>query len=211
MPSLGGSEEPVGSGPGDRLVGELRFDGGSLALNLIATVGRRFGTPVERLTDPGRLDAWLGGVGLRVGPGSANENDLARVVEFREKLNDVVRSTFVGHTPPSAALTAINQAAAVPAELGPAPVGVELVLPPGAGLADALTSLAARDAILLLSGPARLQIAECAAPDCRMLFVRASERRRAWCSSAHCGNRSRVAAHHARRAKAPANGDGHDS
>jgi predicted RNA-binding Zn ribbon-like protein len=193
------------------LVGELRFDGGSLALNLIATVGRRFGTPVERLTDPGRLDAWIGGVGLRVAPRIANENDLASVRQFREQLSDLVRAAFVGHTPPPAALAAVNQAAATRIELRPAPGGVGLVLPPGTGLADMLTALVARDAILLLSGPTRCQVAECAAPDCRMLFLRASARPRAWCSSAHCGNRSRVAAHHARRVKAPTKVDSDDS
>jgi predicted RNA-binding Zn ribbon-like protein len=208
---LGVREERVGSRRGERLVGELRFDGGSLALNLIATVGRRFGTSVERLTDPGRLDAWIGGVGLRVAARSANEADLANVREFREQLNDVVRAAFVGHTPRQAALAAINQAAVTRLELGPTPGGVGLLLLPGAGLADTLTALVARDAILLLSGAARLQIAECAAPDCRMLFLRANERRRAWCSSAHCGNRSRVAAHNARRVKASTNADSHDS
>jgi predicted RNA-binding Zn ribbon-like protein len=121
-----------------------------------------------------------------------------------------VRAACVGHTPPPAALAAINQAADTRIELGPAPGGAGLVLLAGAGLADTLTALVARDAILLLSGPARLQIAQCAAPDCRMLFLRASERRRAWCSSAHCGNRSRVAAHHARRVKAPTEVAGHD-
>jgi predicted RNA-binding Zn ribbon-like protein len=47
-------------------VPDLRFDAGSLALNLVATLGGRHATPVERLDGPGRLRAWCEGVGLPV-------------------------------------------------------------------------------------------------------------------------------------------------
>lgn len=50
-------------------VPELRFDAGCLALNLVATLGGRHATPVERLDGPGRLRAWCEGVGLPV-PGA---------------------------------------------------------------------------------------------------------------------------------------------
>ncbi|WP_252126560.1 hypothetical protein [Streptomyces sp. MBT84] len=42
---------------------ELRFDAGSLSLNLIATVGRRPTTPIERMGDIERLTAWFAGWG----------------------------------------------------------------------------------------------------------------------------------------------------
>lgn len=37
---------------------DLRFDAGTLSLNLVATVGRRPAGPVERMGDAERLAAW---------------------------------------------------------------------------------------------------------------------------------------------------------
>lgn len=47
----------------------LRFDAGTLCLNLVATVGRRPGVPVERMGDAERLEAWCRGVGLTLADG----------------------------------------------------------------------------------------------------------------------------------------------
>ena len=194
---------PNQRGVGDRLVDQLRFDAGNLALNLIATVGRRFGTPVERLTDPHRLDEWVGGVDLLVRDSTAEMEDVERIRVFREHLNEVARSVVAGTSPQPETVAVINAAAAAASpELHATDAGVELRLP-GMSVADALIPLIASDFILLVCGPDRSRIRECAASDCRMLFIAPSGRRRNWCSSAHCGNRNRVASHYARRKRHP--------
>jgi hypothetical protein len=146
---------------GLRLVGQLRFDAGNLTLDLIATVGRRFGAPVERLTGPDRLEAWVRGAGLRL----------------------VLTATTID---------------AFPVPLEWVADGSDLVASPAVPAADIIVGLVARDTVVLLLGPDRGRIAECAARDCRMLYIRPPGARRVWCSSAHCGNRNRVAANYAR-------------
>lgn len=187
----------IASSPATRLVGQLRFDAGNLTLDLIATLGRRFGTPVERLTGPDRLEAWVHGTGLRVDLSGHNQDDVDRLRRFREQANEVVRAAFAGVPPSDDALAALSSACAIPLTLtkGADGDGVRL----GAGsVSDAIIGLVGRDAVLLLSGPGRKLIAECAAADCRMLYARPNGSRRTWCSSAHCGNRHRVAANYAR-------------
>ena len=185
-------------GSGSRLVGQLRFDAGNLTLDLVATVGRRFGTPIERLTGPDRLLAWVQGVGLRLVLTPTTVDDVARVREFREQANEMVRATLAGLVPPAQAVAAVNSACAFPVTLERAADGSGVVASPVVPTADIIIGLAARDTVVLLLGPDRRRIAECAARDCRMLYIRPPGARRVWCSSAHCGNRNRVAANYAR-------------
>ncbi|PZG44753.1 hypothetical protein C1I98_16695, partial [Spongiactinospora gelatinilytica] len=57
----------------------------------------------------------------------------------------------------------------------------------------------ARDAVELFTGPAAARVRECAAHNCRLLFVDASRPgRRRWCAMEHCGNRHKVRAHRGR-------------
>jgi predicted RNA-binding Zn ribbon-like protein len=183
---------------GSRLVGQLRFDAGNLTLDLIATVGRRFGTPIERLTGPDRLLAWVRGVGLRLVLTATTADDVARVREFREQANEMVRATLAGLAPPAEAVAAVNSACAFPVTLERAADGLGVVASPAVPTAEIIIGLVARDTVVLLLGPDRRGIAECAAGDCRMLYIRPPGARRVWCSSAHCGNRNRVAANYAR-------------
>ena len=179
----------------------LRFDAGSLSLNLLATVGRRFGTPVERLMSLERLHAWLTGVGLASAAG-LGEAELARIRSFREDLDRLIRAVLTGQRVDPAAVSSINEAAAIGTRLRLRITNthdrVELEPPDGSPL-EVVLALIARDAIRLLTSPARGDLRECEAPDCRMLYLARSESERRWCSSRHCGNRSRVAAHRARR------------
>jgi predicted RNA-binding Zn ribbon-like protein len=183
---------------GPRLVGQLRFDAGNLTLDLIATVGRRFGAPIERLTGPDRLEAWVRGVGLRLVLVAMTVDDVVRVREFREQANEVVRAALAGSAPPAQALAAVNSACAIPVTLERAADGSDVVAPPVVPTADTIIGLVARDTVVLLLGPDLRRIAECEARDCRMLYIRPPGARRVWCSSAHCGNRNRVAANYAR-------------
>jgi predicted RNA-binding Zn ribbon-like protein len=193
-------EDEVGqaSPSGPRLAGQLRFDAGNLTLDLIATVGRRFGAPIERLTGPDRLEAWVRGVDLRLVLSATTVDDVARVREFREQANEVVRATHAGLTPLAQAVAAVNSACAFPVTLGRIAGGSDIVASPAVPMADIIIGLVARDTVVLLLGPDRRRIAECAARDCRMLYIRPAGARRVWCSSAHCGNRNRVAANYAR-------------
>ncbi|WP_200756715.1 CGNR zinc finger domain-containing protein [Effusibacillus dendaii] len=64
--------------------------------------------------------------------------------------------------------------------------------------ADALVSLIAFDALRLLSTGDLLTLHHCGNPDCVLLFMDASGRRK-WCSMKICGNRVKVARHQTRR------------
>ena len=135
------------------------------------------------------------GVGLRLVLGVKRNDDVARVREFREQANEVVRATLAGLAPSAQAVAAVNSACAFPVTLEQAADGSEIVATLSLPTADIIIGLVARDTVVLLLGPdRRLGIAECAARDCRMLYIRPPGARRVWCSSAHCGNRNRVAA-----------------
>jgi predicted RNA-binding Zn ribbon-like protein len=161
-------------------VDDLRFDAGSLSLNLVATVGRRFANPVERLDSPERLREWLSGVGL-----AGADADLERLRRLREHLDTLFRAALAGGPAPANSVSAVNAAG------GPR-------LTSDLALAGPVEALVAADAIRILTGAERGDLRACAADDCRMLYLARGRRARRWCSSERCGNRSRVAAHRAR-------------
>ena len=170
-------------------VAALRFDAGSLSLNLVATVGRRFGDPVERLLSRERLAEWLAAVGFGT---DVVDDDVARIRRLREHLHELFCAAVNEAPAPAIALAAVNAAvAASPPQLA------------GEGLArgslDSILALIAADAIRILAGGERDRLRACAAGDCRMVYLAHGRRERRWCSSAHCGNRVRVAAHRARQ------------
>lgn len=184
-----------------RHVGALRFDAGSLSLNLVATVGRRFAEPVERLTSVERLREWLGGVRLSV-KAPLTDKDLDRVRRLREHLDDLFRSVLAGRRPPAASIAEINAAVAscVP-RLAATRGDPALARPPSAaGVLERVVALIAADAVRVVAGRDRANLRACAADDCRMIYLAHGRRARRWCSSERCGNRSRVAAHRARTA-----------
>jgi predicted RNA-binding Zn ribbon-like protein len=175
----------------------LRFDAGSLSLNLVATVGRRYGGRVERLGSTARLRDWLAGVGLDVRR-TVTDDDLERVRRLREDLGELFRSVAAGKRPSAGAVGRVN---------GCASRSVPRLTTTGAGLArpaagadplGPVLGLVAADAIRILAGAERDDLRTCEADDCRMLYLAHGRRARRWCSSERCGNRSRVAAHRAR-------------
>jgi predicted RNA-binding Zn ribbon-like protein len=192
-----------------RQLSALRFDAGSLSLNLVATVARRFAAPLERLASVDRLRAWLAGSGLEM-TAALEEEDLGRVRRLREHLDELFRSAVAGAQPPAAALAEVNAAvASYPPQLSAAQDGPVLTRPGStAGALDPVLALIAADAIRILVSGDRGNLRTCAAADCRMLYLAHGRRQRRWCSSQRCGNRSRVAAHRARAATSPTSKEG---
>jgi predicted RNA-binding Zn ribbon-like protein len=178
-------------------VDELRFDAGSLSLNLVATVGRRYGSGVERLASTARLRDWLAGAGFEPRR-TLTDEDLERVRRLREDLDELFRSAVGGKRPLAGAVERVNGCAARSVARLTA-TGSGLVRPASGGdpLGPVL-ALVAADAIRIVAGAERGDLRMCEADDCRMLYLAHGRRARRWCSSERCGNRSRVAAHRAR-------------
>ncbi|MEZ7155299.1 ABATE domain-containing protein [Streptomyces sp. MAD19A] len=183
---------------------DLRFDAGSLSLNLVATVGRRPVGPVERMGDAERLAAWCRGVGLTPAPGYEPEALLRSLHALRDAAYDIASSLLDGHHPSPASVELVNGLAACE----PPAVRLELtaggVRPaPGSGLLteDALLSVVARDLIELVADASRRKrLTACASEVCRMLYLNPSSgRARQWCSMRRCGNNAKAAAHRRRR------------
>jgi predicted RNA-binding Zn ribbon-like protein len=176
-------------------------EAGRPSLQLIATLG---GRRDERLPDTAALDAWLWARGLADTSCRSDAEDLERVRALRAAVLATVDAEMRRASPSSVHLETINVAAAVPETspqltLGRDGLSVERGRPPVAEVLGVL----ARDAIDLLTGPQRELLRECAAEDCRGIYIDTSPgHTRRWCSTARCGNRARVAAHRARRAAA---------
>lgn len=177
---------------------QLRFDAGSVALNLLATRGwRRTERPIERIDSPQRLADWLAGNGLPAVP--VGEADLLAAHQLREAAYGVLAAALAGVRPSAADLRCLNDWAARPLpgptlrwQAGqpawrPTPVSVQVVL---IGLARDL-------AVLAVEGAADLRA--CDGPACGMLYLdRSRGRRRRWCSMERCGNAAKAAQHRAR-------------
>ncbi|ROR80376.1 Conserved protein containing a Zn-ribbon-like motif, possibly RNA-binding [Plantibacter flavus] len=172
---------------------DFRFDGGATWLNLLATQGQSFGTrPVERIGTPEAGRRWLGLVGFGVGD-ELSSDDLDRLVRLREALRELAMAAVAGREPASVALAQVRGHASGSAGAlwsGPAQAGVTL---------DAALAAIAVQALVMLQGPDRELLRQCAEVDCRWVFLDTSGRRH-WCPSPACASRGRVRAHRARQA-----------
>ncbi|MFC4036359.1 CGNR zinc finger domain-containing protein [Streptomyces polygonati] len=177
----------------------LRFDGGRVCLDLVATGAE------EGLPSVGSLRAWVYGAGLVPEGTSVGVADwwLAAFVELRGRLGRMVEAELAAHRQAPADVDALN-AAARPATPAPAAVAGE-----GGALrrslageprCEELLAAVARDAVELFTDPvARTQLRRCAGENCTLVYLDTSRgRRRRWCSSEVCGNRERVARHRRR-------------
>ncbi|GGO97457.1 CGNR zinc finger domain-containing protein [Wenjunlia tyrosinilytica] len=184
---------------------ELRFDTGRLCLDLLATIGRRFGGHHEdRLRNPQRLREWLTRSDLvpAAAPVPVDELWLRRFRAVRALLHRIVHAELVG-TADARDLEHLGRLCLAPPPAPQARRGRDGQLrrtfaaePDCAGL----LSLIARDAVGLLTDPlARARLRECAGEDCDLVYLDTSRgHRRRWCSSEVCGNRERVARHRRR-------------
>ena len=167
----------------------------NLAISLAGTT--LAGAEWDSLSGPRQLGGWLEAHGIEV-PGL--ELRLADVRELRSAILALFAAAAEGRSLPSGAAGTLNDASAA------APRCVRLDVRDGVpravevtGAPDAAAAFGriARSAIGLLGGPDRERLRSCAAPGCGRFFL-AERPRHVWCSNA-CGNRVRVARHHARR------------
>jgi predicted RNA-binding Zn ribbon-like protein len=164
------------------------FDPGGFSLELLLTGGPG---GHEILWMPADLAAWLPDSrlaavaplppeSLRIKPA-----ELRAIKEFRDTLWSVATALTRGTSPTADEFEVLNDSA-VP---GPRPrieplTGRRAWAVPVTGAQ--ILGAAAREAIDLVTGDLRDRIRECAAPDCRLIFVDASGHRR-WCSTERCG------------------------
>ena len=177
--------------------------GGSPALDLVATLGRRHAGGVERIPDPDALARWFVAAGVLSGPPPVTEADLRRARRLREAVAALVRSVLAGRPVDETAVRTVNACAEHPGvvpRLEVDPAG-RLAGRPGPGSAPAAMAGIARDAVRVLGGPQVRRIKECAHPDCSLVFLDETQGgRRRWCSMERCGNLVKTAGYRARRA-----------
>ncbi|MFC0673012.1 CGNR zinc finger domain-containing protein [Brachybacterium hainanense] len=177
----------------------FRLDNEHLAFRFTATVSDRYGSPVERLPTPARLDDWLEATGLRLGPDPAAPPHLALAHRLREAIHRtgtaLAGSGTRGVTDPRPEDVELINRLASEGETFP-----ELT---ASGLAwrtrstdttGAALGLIAQHAITVFGSEDRDRIKACENPDCGGLYVDTSRaRNRRWCSMNHCGNRAKKA------------------
>ncbi|HJS25806.1 MAG TPA: CGNR zinc finger domain-containing protein [Actinomycetota bacterium] len=158
---------------------------------------------VDLLDSPADLVRWLEGIEPELGPAPAETG--LRLADFRS-LREAIRSLFgasaTGETVSPEAVETVNSVSAavsaypsLDASDPRVPVVVEV---PSAGSRTAeILALLSRSAISLVGGPDRERLRSCGGSGCGRFFL-ASRPSQVWCSPA-CGNRARVARHHARR------------
>jgi predicted RNA-binding Zn ribbon-like protein len=193
-----------------------------LALDLAVTLRHDgHGGVTDDLADPAALDAWLREHAPELAAVSRARDPavLAAVLAVRTAVRALfARAVLPG--PPSradadrlpdarTALARLNAAAAhVPVaprldwpDGGPARMHCAAIGTPAD--ADLIAAALARAAVRFLAGPDRDRLRACPAPRCVRYFVQDHPRQQ-WCGPA-CGNRARVARHHARKTarKAP--------
>jgi predicted RNA-binding Zn ribbon-like protein len=197
--------------PGTRTtvrLGELRFDAGALSLDLIATLGRRPVSPVERLDGPERLRSWCAGVGLLLRGEDVTPQTVESLHTLRAAAYDITTAFLHGGRPQPGSVELVDRRAQAEP---PAP---RLSLT-ASGLhaderrahlsADALQSLIARDLIALLAASDRCsRLRECDSETCRMIYLDTGRGRpRRWCSMQRCGNSAKAARHRRRKTGDP--------
>jgi predicted RNA-binding Zn ribbon-like protein len=175
---------------------------GRPSLDLVATLGRRHATPVERIPDAAALARWFVAAGLLPTSPPVTEAHLMQARQLREAIGSLVRAGMSGSPLSGDPLAVVNGYAARP-DLPPQLVLEDgrpvVTTPPAADVEDALATIA-RDAVRLLGGPQAARIKECEHPDCSLLFVDETQSgRRRWCSMGRCGNLVKTAGYRARR------------
>ena len=208
----------------------FRFDAGAVCLDFAHTGGEGRYAVFEILHEPADLGEWLAQPPLAaVLTVPATTQELAAAKVLHQAIWDASHAQAAHRPLPTAAVAAINRAAAAPpltpelassvappvaaglagssaaAPLAPGPAGVSVAAEWTAPVrATQALSTMAREMIELLSGPFSGRIRECASGDCPLVFVDTSRPgARRWCAMERCGNRHKLRALRARRATDP--------
>ncbi|NMO03545.1 hypothetical protein HH308_20215 [Gordonia sp. TBRC 11910] len=186
---------------------DFLFLGGDVALDFVNTVMVVGGRPADLIATPADLGAWLRSSPIAAefgAPTKVDESVHEQAIGLRSAMRDAFSSLAEGRPVPDAALAGINAVLtdSPGTELRSTAEG-DIVEVPRVDLAhdDRWTSWILADAAAkLLGSDLRRRLRRCANHDtCVLMFVDTSRSRtRRWCSMELCGNRSKVAAHHAR-------------
>jgi predicted RNA-binding Zn ribbon-like protein len=160
------------------------------------------GVRVELLPDFDAVVAWanLAAVASQGHPADVTQREAARTLGFTRRLRAALRSALDPTIADRGAVHTLNRV------LGEAP-GVLHAQPSSrrSGVSLAASTPAAQLRLDIAAATVdifrhdRRRIRRCAGPTCVLLFLDTSKSgRRRWCDMAVCGNRAKVAAHHAR-------------
>ncbi|WP_410538779.1 CGNR zinc finger domain-containing protein [Streptomyces sp. KL2] len=180
-----------------------------LPVEFANTLSAARGSTVEGLGSPADLEAWLWRHrDLFPDPGPlreetalrASEQQLSHACVLRDAVRRLIAARVDRKAPHPWDIAHVNRASGM-SQAWPVLVWQGTRAPGADSLctADAVThalSLIARSLVVLLAGEQGALLRSCRAPGCVLFFYR-HHPRRAWCSSG-CGNRARVARHHAR-------------
>ncbi len=172
-----------------------RFDPGALFLEFLLTGGPDDLAVWDRLDSPDDLREWVDASRLALARDDvgAEDADVEPARGLRDALWRATRAA-IGGTPTDGTDTATIERAASAPPLTPTWHGWRTPV-----AAAAVLSTVARDGIAVLAGPASERLRECAADDCRLVFLDTSRPgARRWCSMRRCGNRHKVRDHRAR-------------
>jgi predicted RNA-binding Zn ribbon-like protein len=184
------------------------WTGNHPAMDLCNTEPVIDGERVELLADFGAVVSWanLAGVSSRADSFDVTAREAARTLRFVHRLRTGLRAVLDPTAAEPAAMHDLNDVlrkapGVLRAEPSSGLTGVSLTAPaPGAQLR---LDIAAATVDIFRHDPGRIR--RCAGTTCVLLFLDISKSgRRRWCDMAVCGNRAKVAAHHARaRASGP--------
>lgn len=172
-----------------------RFDPGSLSLAFGYTGD--FGHNVdawETLHDPPDLDHWLT---ERFDPAlhPSDAADFAGARQLRAVIASAARDTAAGRHLNPTDVDTINVWASRPSIASHLSGGTHLPVPPRPSQILAAIALDATTTFAVADGSIR----ECAADDCRLIFLDTSRpQSRRWCSMSRCGGRAKARTHYAR-------------
>ena len=160
------------------------------------------GVRLDLLPDFDAVVAWanLAGVASRGDPIDVTEREAARTLGFARRLRAALRSALDPTIAEPGAVDTLNRVlgeapGVLHAEGSSSRIGVSLAAPTPA--AQLRLDIAAATVDIFRHD--RRRIRRCAGPTCVLLFLDISKSgRRRWCDMAVCGNRAKVAAHHAR-------------
>ncbi len=177
------------------------FGSGHVALDFSLSGGAEWRSRWEQLHAPTDLDAWLAESSLALTGIESNTRDLAAAHDLREGLWGASQAVASGEPPPEAAFEIVNTHARR-AQLRRR-FGAD-----GSGEWDepnaraALATIANAAIELLSTDVEQSGLRRCEGERCHLLFIDTSPaRRRRWCSMERCGNRHKVRAHRAERAR----------